>query len=101
MADSTEDDKTTTHGCLATAKWGWTIDDSTNRWSNPQQAIKPTRYRIPTDVDDPNNDGFGVKHSKLKIRGHGQSLSLRFESQAGKDFQILGWSVPFTAETEA
>jgi hypothetical protein len=99
MANTTEEDKTTTHGCIATAKWGWTIDADTGRWSNPQQAIKPMRYRIPTDPDDPNNDGFGVKHSKLKIRGHGTSLVVRFESEEGKDFQILGWSIPFTAET--
>lgn len=99
MAGSTEDDKTTTHGCIVTGQWGWTTDVLTGRWSNPQQAIKPARYRIPTDVDDPNNDGFGVRHSRLKIRGSGKALVVRFESEEGKDFQILGWSIPFTAET--
>ena len=57
MAGSTADDATTTHGCLATAKWGFTLDEDTGRWSTPQQAIKPRRYSIATDSADPNNDG--------------------------------------------
>ena len=99
MADSTAQDKTTTHGIIVTGKWGWTQSEATGRWSNPQQAIKPVRYHIPTDADDPNNDGHGVRHSRLKIRGKGKSLVIRFESEEGKDFQLLGWSIPFTAET--
>jgi len=94
MAD---EDFTTPHGILITSKWGWTTNDETGRWSNPQQGIKPKRVHAPTNAANPNNDGHGVRHSKLKIRGKGRCLVLRFESEDGKDFQLLGWAVPFTA----
>jgi hypothetical protein len=99
MPQSTDEDKTTPHGVQVTAKWGWTTRDTTNRWSKPQQGIKPMRVHAPDLEDDPNNDGFGVRHSKLKIRGKGKALVIRYESEDGKDFQIFGWSIPFTAET--
>lgn len=100
MATSSSLDDTVKHGIQVTAKWGWTYLDTTNRWSNPQQGIKPNRLFVPTDEAKPFDDGFGVKHSKLKIRGRGKSLVIRFDSEQGKDFQLLGWSIPFIAETE-
>ncbi len=101
MAGSVEDDKTTSHGIQITAKWEWTTRDTAGRWSNPQQGIKPKRVHAPDQSDTPNNDGHGIRFSKLKIRGHGKSLVIRFESEDGKDFQLLGWSIPFTADTVA
>lgn len=98
MAGSTADDKITDHGVQLTAKWDWTTSNSTGRWSAPQQAIRPRRYFIPSDSTDTRNDGFGIWKSKLKIRGKGEALVLRFESETGKDFQLLGWAIPFTVE---
>ncbi len=99
MAGSPEDDFTTEHGCLVRAKWDWTTSDVPNRWSRTQQAYKPKRFHIPDNPEDPFNDGFGVRRSKLKIRGKGAALSIRYESQDGKDFQLIGWSIPFTADS--
>lgn len=94
-------DDTTEHGILITAKWEWTTRESAGRWSNPQQGIKPKRVHGPDQSATPRDDGHGIVFSKLKIRGQGKSLVVRFESQDGKDFQLLGWSIPFTAETVA
>ncbi len=99
MSGSTQDDVLVEHGALVTAKWEWTTRDSAGRWSRPQQAIKPMRVQAPDIQSDPRNDGQGVRYSKLKIRGQGRALVLRYESEDGKDFQILGWSIPFTADT--
>lgn len=99
MADSSTEDLTTSHGLTVQAKWEWTEKESAGRWSNSQQVIKPKRYHIPESSSDPNNDGHAVRFSKLKIRGQGKSLVLRFESEDGKDFQLLGWAVPITSET--
>jgi hypothetical protein len=100
MAGSIEDDATTDHGILVTAKWDWTYSDTPGRWSRPQQGIKPRAFFIPTDVNKPRDTGYGVLKSRLKIRGKGDALVIRFESEEGKDFQLLGWSVPYTVETE-
>lgn len=100
MSNTTEEDLTTSHGVTVQARWGWTSDVSTGRWSRPQQVIKPMRFHIPSNSESPNDDGFPVRYSKLKIRGQGRALTLRFESQDGKDFHIMGFSVPITAESE-
>lgn len=100
MADTADDDLTVDHGVLVTAKWDWTYAAKAGRWSSAQQGIKPRRFFIPTDSSQPRDDGFGVLKSRLKIRGKGDALVVRFESEKGKDFQILGWSVPFEVEVD-
>jgi hypothetical protein len=100
MADTSADDLTVDHGVLVTGKWSWTSASSTGQWSTPQQGIKPRRYHIPSSATDPRNSGYGVLKSRLKIRGKGESLTLRFESQTGKDFQLLGWVIPYEVEVD-
>ena len=98
---STATDDTVTHGIQITAKWAWTTSIDAGRWSNPQQGIKPKRVHGPTNQTRTSEDGHGIRQSKLKIRGQGEALAIRFESEDGKDFQLLGWAIPFTAESTA
>jgi len=62
--------------------------------STPQQA-----YRLKyVPVVDTNNLGTWdypeeVVTSRLKLRGYGRSMRLRFESETGKDFILLGYGV--------
>lgn len=100
MAGTEADDATTEHGVLVTAKWDWTYSSAPGRWSTPQQGIKFPLFFIPTDPNNPRDAGYGVLKSRLKIRGKGDSLVVRFESQEGKDFQLLGWSIPYTVEVD-
>lgn len=86
------------HSCIITAKWAWTDREDAGRWSNPQQGYKRQRVFIADTSDNLANDGHPVVHTKLKIRGRGESLTVRFESEDGKDFQLLGFAIPFTAE---
>ena len=100
MSGTAEDDIGASHGCLVTTKWEWTEQSSAGRWSKPQQAIKPKRVFIPEDGNS-QQDGHGVTFSKLKVRGHGKSIVVRFESEDGKDFHLFGWAIPGTSETVA
>jgi hypothetical protein len=80
-------------GCTLTARWDWHDTSAGGRWSDPQQAY---RYRRP--VAAPSIDtGEEILYTKLKVRGRGHALSLKYESVSGKDFQLLGYAVPFTA----
>lgn len=97
MSHTVPADKTGDNSCLVTARWEWTDDVKSGRHSNQQQAYKRQRVFIPDDVLDPFNDGFPVAPTKLKLRGKGKSLQLRFESETGKDFTLYGWAIPFTA----
>ena len=101
MADSTVDDLTTDHGVQVTAKWDWTTRADNGRWSNPQQGIRPPRIFTQSNSNlSDQDDGQSIWFSKLKVRGQGRALVIRYESEDGKDFNILGWSIPFTGDTK-
>ena len=75
---------------LVSAFW----DFGNNSTSTPQQA-----YRLKTmPVVDPDNlNSFNypdtVITSRLKLRGRGRSVRMKFESEQGKDFVLLGYSM--------
>ena len=77
-------------GLLVSAFW----DFGRNSTSTPQQA-----YRLKvTPVVDPNNlNSFDypedVITTRLKLRGSGRSVRLKFESEQGKNFVLLGYSM--------
>lgn len=85
------------HSCFVTAKWEWTDRAAAERWSTPQQAYKIQRVFFAGEDNESMEDGHPVVHTKLKIRGKGKALTIRFESEDGKDFQLLGFAIPFTA----
>lgn len=84
-------------GCTVEARWDWHKTAAGGRWSRPQQAYRYRRPFQPEDVEDDVDTGDGIVYTRLKIRGHGRSLALKYSSQSGKDFQLLGYSIPFTA----
>ena len=86
------------NSCLVQARWEWSARETDGRWSSFHEVIRQRPIMEDFDSDD---DQPQVRFSKIKVRGRGRALVLRFESVAGKDFQLLGWSVPFTASTVA
>lgn len=85
-------------GCLMRAKWHWSDSDTSGRWSDQQEVYRLQRNYIPTGsgVFD---YGFEVVQTINQVRGKGRALSLRFDSETGKDFHLLGWSIPVTLIT--
>jgi len=55
------------------------------------------RHKFPIVVDPNNIDNFPypeeVITTRLKMRGTGRSMRLRYESEQGKDFNLLGWGI--------
>jgi hypothetical protein len=87
--------------CNMRGKWDWTSTSTANRWSESQQVY---RLRVPYIAGSAGNVfdySYDVVETKNKVRGKGKSLHLRFESEEGKDFQLLGWAVEYTAEVKA
>lgn len=75
--------------CLLTVKWDLSNDSS--RWSSPSQIYRMVNY--PTV--DPNNLTFTYPYdtivARTKIRGKGRVMRMRFESETGKDLNLIGW----------
>jgi hypothetical protein len=61
------------------------------------QAQEAYRLKLTPVVNTGNLGTFGypetVVTTRLKLRGHGRSVRLRFESSEGKDFTLLGYAM--------
>lgn len=66
--------------CYLQAIFDYTNSNFSNRWSVKQQTYLSTPYS-------------DVVFRRLKVRGKGRCLQLRFESSSGSPFNIIGWSV--------
>jgi hypothetical protein len=77
-------------GLLVSSYW----DFSTTASSVAQQAYryKQTPIVNPGDLTEFNYPDTVIS-SRLKLRGRGRSVRLRFDSEQGKDFVLLGYGV--------
>jgi hypothetical protein len=71
----------TNAGCQMQGLWEWTTSSDSGRWSTSQQIYNSAL----TDRD--------INFRRLKVRGKGRALQLKFTSETGKPFTIVGWSL--------
>jgi hypothetical protein len=76
-------------GLLVSTAW-----DFNDNFGASQQAYR-LKHPIIVDPTDLTNFDYpeSVITTRLKIRGHGKSLRIRYESEEGKDFILLGWGM--------
>lgn len=86
-------------GCYVQSRWEWSDHINSHKWSPLYQVYRFRREYTPSSGTD-YNSGFPVIITKNKLRGIGRALRLRFSSESGKDFDILGWALSFTGNTE-
>jgi hypothetical protein len=85
--------------CLVQSQWNWANSTASGKWGTQFQAYRLLRNYIPTGVEDTFNYGESVIVTKNKLRGSGKCLSLKFNSEQGKDIKILGWGVTANANS--
>lgn len=85
-------------GCQMKAQWDFDSTGDANRHSTAQQVYRLVRpYTAPAGPYPKDFDyGLIVVTTRNKVRGKGKALTLRFDSEAGKDMQLIGWSTSFT-----
>jgi hypothetical protein len=82
-------------------KWDWANTSNSNKWSSKIQVYRHRRLPQFSEDDLTFDTGFPIIVSKNKVRGSGKAIQFRFESdEIGKDFDLLGWAVPFEGNTE-
>jgi len=75
--------------CKLITQWDWGGEDK-RRWSREVEVYRPRTLNL-TDV----------VVSKNKVRGHGKAVQFRFgTNERGKTFDLLGWSVGYTGNTQ-
>lgn len=78
--------------CLCRYAWDW----ADSPYSNPLQTYKLLKNYTPESVVDTFSYNRDVVSTRNRLRGRGTSLGLRFESEAGKDFRLLGYGVLYS-----
>lgn len=84
--------------CLVSARWNWTDSLAGKKWTTPRQAYRLNNVYFPTSSADTFDTGETVISSRNKIRGMGNSVSFKFESEAGKAMHIHGWAFDISVE---
>lgn len=88
--------------CFLQVKWDWASSNRSGKWSPKVQAYRHVRLPQFEDTDPTFDTGFPVVVTKNKVRGWGRAMQFRFESnEIGKNFDLLGWAVPVSGNTEA
>lgn len=77
--------------CLMTGRFDFSNSAAAGKWGTQQQVYRLLRNYIPADASDTFDYGQEIITTKNRVRGSGKSLQLKFESEAGKDFQLIGW----------
>jgi hypothetical protein len=84
--------------CLMQVRWDWADDAAYNKWSVKKQIYKqPKPIAYDTDV----HLGVPVVVTREKVFGIGRAIQLKFESEPGKPFELLGWSIEFNVNQVA
>ncbi len=87
--------------CYLTTKWDWANTTASNKYSTRFQAYRNRRLPLVNPSDLSINTGFRLVETKNRVRGQGHSLQFRFEcDEAGKNFDLYGWQVFYSGNTE-
>lgn len=79
------DNLTPNDGLLVQGLFDYTSSGNSGQWSSVQQVYNPHR---------------AVRHRRLKIRGKGKALQLKFKSIENRPFSIIGWGLFETSNAE-
>ena len=88
------------YSCILTAKFDYAIDNLSGKWSTPQQAWTYSTVRLAKAGGVEAAYPYSVVDTRVRVRGTGRVVVYRYESEAGKDFELIGRVTPFTTEIE-
>ena len=97
----------TPSSCLFQARWEWDNSNAYSKWvgrttndsgsGKKMELYNPMRRGFVPDAFPWTMDtGESIIHKKIKVRGNGRAVQFRFEAQAEKDMQILGYNVNYS-----
>lgn len=88
------------YSCILTVKFDFAINAGAGKWSTPQETWKYSTLRLANVNNIEAAYPHDVVDTRVRVRGTGRVMVMRYESTPGKDFELIGRVTPFTAETE-
>lgn len=85
---------------LMSINWDWANDPNSKKQSRAQEAFKYNTARLNNVGGDELAYPFDTVDTKLRVRGSGRALSVRYESTSGKDFVLIGHTISGIEKTE-
>lgn len=76
--------------CKIQARWGWTDDSLSGKWSTEREAYRELR----------SNTGETTVATRNAIRGSGKAIAFRFSSSPGRQMRLYGWEFNLQAGNE-
>src|SRR3990167_2753551 len=84
-----------------TTRWHFADSAVSNKWSTTTELYRHRRVFIPPSLPAATfDDGVPVLVVKHKMRGRGNAFQMKFESTLGKDFKLIGWSIPVLSNVD-
>jgi len=81
---------TSAGSCLVRFRFDWADDEASGKWSS-QEQVYANKFKLDNSIISEVPVGFPVVVRKAKFRGKGRAISIRFDSETGKDFNLFGW----------
>ena len=88
------------HSAILTAYFDWSRDSSTGKVTTGQEAFKYDTRRLAQGNGEAGYP-YEVVDTRLRIRGMGRTVRLRYESSEGKDLRLLGYSILGIEQTDS
>ena len=85
--------KSENHSSLMSAAFDWSLDARTGKITTQQEAYKYDSRRFAQGNNSESSYPYEVVDTKLRVRGQGRAVRIRFQSDGGKDLRLLGYAV--------
>ena len=81
------------HSSLMSAYFDWSLSNATGKVTTQQEAYKYDSRRFAQGNNIESDYPYEVVDTKLRIRGRGRAMRVRFQSNGGKDLRLLGYAL--------
>ncbi len=82
-----------TDSALLSVEFDWAEDSRSGKITSQQEAYKYDTRRLAQGGDDEDSYPYRVVDTKLRIRGAGRVMKVRYDASEGKDMVLLGHSI--------
>lgn len=75
-----------------TASFDWSLDLRTKKVTRSQEAYRLDTRRL-AQSEDEEDYAYGIVDTKLRVRGAGRVMRIRYDSSPGKDLVLIGYAI--------